>query len=126
MPLDLRVSTRAHEFVGKSTGNVGGLAALVDSVTATSLTTDLDAVDEELAALVAHGVPRHRTTVGLSLMHPHVRALPDLVRARDRVRSAGITRSCWYGYGLAPASRLGWVRAGRAEHEAPRAVGAST
>lgn len=111
VPVDLRASGRTHEFVGKSSGDLGRLAAAVDSVTVTSLTTDLRAIDEELGALDRRGVPHDRITVGLSMMHPHLRSEPEFARALEHLEEAGISRSCWYGYGLAPSSRLSWFRA---------------
>ncbi len=115
VPVDLRTTTDDHEFVGKSSGDVRLLAAAAGSITVTSLTTDLPAIDRELRTARERGVPLDRITVGLSVMHPHVRSEPEFVRALEHTASAGVTRTCWYGYGLAPSSRLAWFpAAGRA------------
>lgn len=124
VPLDLRTSTREDEHAGKATGDVPGLAAAAGAVTVTSLTTDLRAVDGELRALDAAGVPRGRTTVGLSLMHPHVRSAAELVAAREHLAAAGVVRTCWYGHGLAAPARLDDL--GAAARRAPATAGAAT
>lgn len=109
VPVDLRVTGREHDYAGKSGGDLAALAVAADRVTVTSLRTDLDDVDGELRALDEAAVPRARTTVGLNLMHPHLAAESGLHHAVDRLRDAGVEQVCWYGYDLAPPTRLQWL-----------------
>lgn len=103
--MDLRVSSRDHDFTGKASGDLEGLAKLVDAVTVTDLTNDLAAVDRDLAAL--DGVaPRAATTVGLSAFDQHEH---DPSAVTDFVAfwlSRGIRAVAWYAYDLAASQRL--------------------
>ncbi len=101
----LRATGDPYHCGGKSAGDLARLAKIVDGLTVTNLSGDVDALDTDLDEAQRAGATR--LTAGWSLIGSHTSSAAKLVEVGSRVRAAETL--CLYGYDLAPSERVGWM-----------------
>jgi hypothetical protein len=93
-------------------GDIAALARACDGVVSCAYDRSAEAVGADLAATRAAIGPQPFLGAGMRVGYPEMKGPDDLASRSRAAAKAGATEINYYNYGLIPAARLDWVRAG--------------